>query len=497
MSSDNLNTLHYWFDVEALMFQDVPKESKPRRRAFYKRYTDLMLWQLPEFSARKNELKYFVYFGLVDKNALERQLLTLYAVAEEDEDYAGNRKRNTKGQTYLCSIEVNDCGRPSAASLQVAAWAIAFAERKNRTSLDYDAIVETLKKEAETQLAQSPLDPVDGKWFDALIATLLKALDWLAQALMTAPEIAIHTIPLLNEKGKPIKKPPELEPINSFYVDDLGRILKKMSKGAGAQQVSTYLAASGNTKIDVTQIGTINSLLATDRFPPGRWPSRFPLFLMQQLGVNTALHELSPGGVFSVNGPPGTGKTTLLMDIIAARIVERAEILAGFDDPQSAFSVHDDKVAYPPNNQGIAAKGKCYILDPRLLDFGIVVASANNNAVENITRDLPNLAKVDPALMRLNGSDFDYFKASAEAIINDAAFSINSPNSANSTEQGLNDENSLNGAEKPADPVKCWGLISVALGNKANRTRAAPINPLFRSAFGRPGESAWCACHAI
>ena len=57
--------------------------------------------------------------------------------------------------------------------------------------------------------------------------------------------------------------------------------------------------------------------------PIGKWPSRHMPALMQQVAVNFAVSNESrgifeeSGKIFSVNGPPGTGKTTLLKEIIA------------------------------------------------------------------------------------------------------------------------------------------------------------------------------------
>ena len=52
------------------------------------------------------------------------------------------------------------------------------------------------------------------------------------------------------------------------------------------------------------------------------------LVLLQQAAVNLSLSELRDGGILAVNGPPGTGKTTLLRDIAAALITERARVMS-------------------------------------------------------------------------------------------------------------------------------------------------------------------------
>ncbi len=158
--------------------------------------------------------------------------------------------------------------------------------------------------------------------------------------------------------------------------------------------------------------------------PLGRWPSRYSLSFMQQLGVNlvapgfaelnadeggwqgrhdacdeSCAHYDAPQRIWSVNGPPGTGKTTLLKDIVAANVVEKARLLCKYDDPDRAFE--DEPIAFPNRKDGYIAgcDGVFRLRDDEVSDLGIVVCSSNNAAVENISKELPKaeglLAGVD------------------------------------------------------------------------------------------------------
>lgn len=136
-------------------------------------------------------------------------------------------------------------------------------------------------------------------------------------------------------------------------------------------------------------------ILNAGNAPLGKWPSKYMPALMQQLAINIAISNRQrgifqeTGNIFSVNGPPGTGKTTLLKEIIANNIVEKARVLSQYDEPDDAFE--GVKFMYGELN---GAYVKYYpkwfkFKDDHIADFGVLVASSNNTAVENITKELP------------------------------------------------------------------------------------------------------------
>src|SRR5207244_13212502 len=115
---------------------------------------------------------------------------------------------------------------------------------------------------------------------------------------------------------------------------------------------------------------------------PGCWAEK-KLVIAQQFAVNKIANTLmSDAGIYSVNGPPGTGKTTLLRDVVASIMVERARRMIAFERPLNGMT------------NAIEVEGGYKFGTPRevhasLSGLGIVVASSNNGAVQNVTKELP------------------------------------------------------------------------------------------------------------
>lgn len=145
---------------------------------------------------------------------------------------------------------------------------------------------------------------------------------------MLSPKSLIAQI---TRKNADKKKPS----FNSFYIEDLQTIKRK-----GMNETLHQFIMGKDLQVDIEQDHqAIESLLSPKNLPDGRWPSRIDhrLSLMQQVAVNQIIH--GDGPVYSVNGPPGTGKTTLLQDIFAHFIVERAKQMVTYQDPTDAFKI--------------------------------------------------------------------------------------------------------------------------------------------------------------
>src|ERR1017187_3447916 len=151
---------------------------------------------------------------------------------------------------------------------------------------------------------------------------------------------------------------------------------------------------------------------ATSR-SPSRWsdaqPLRYhrPLAFSQQFAVNQILRTLSDTcGVFAVNGPPGTGKTTMLHDVIAAIVVNRAIELACLASPGETFTTAREQW------QPVRYSHTITTPNPKLTSFEIVVTSSNNGAVDNVSTEIPGPKGIG-GQWRDAAATVDYFSQTA------------------------------------------------------------------------------------
>lgn len=191
--------------------------------------------------------------------------------------------------------------------------------------------------------------------------------------------------------------------LNSFYADDLERVAADIERAGAGTALHRYLVDDRDIdhleRIDVRRKpADVLRGLSPRSMPPARWPTKVEqtLSLSQQFAVNEIYRGLAdPGarGIFAVNGPPGTGKTTLLRDLIAAVVVARAERLAELERPRDAFERLPR--TWRTGETGPHGGRRLYPLISDLCGYEIVVASSNNGAVENITMEVPAADSVD------------------------------------------------------------------------------------------------------
>ena len=423
-----LDILRFWRDVEIFDLPDFNED------AVYLDAEAQLPWHPPVRPAKKHyKWRYTLIFGKIEKKRIIEHLNTILKA-----EVANDWEEPVRGYSCFSALILDEGGCAQEDSYVTASYTFginALEKKKELSSVAAD--LEQARQDflERFNIPWSGPDEETAKGEVVFHEHLKKEISYLKE-LNTWWKEDIRIFVLAEEVPKDSEHNSEF--LNSFYLDDLNHLSSLEEKKLGiALQNYLALKPSGKQRKDLIQDKQLLfETIAPGLMTAGRWPSAtaYGLYTAQSGAVNTIFANLrNKEGVQVVNGPPGTGKTTLLLDIIAEIVVERAKAISNLGC-NAVF-----ETGYTKIEKESGYTQYTYNLDPSLKrNFGIVVASNNNAAVENISKELPLKSKIDASVF----PEADYFSECAGTII---------------------DEES-------------WGVLAAALGNSKNRNT-------FRKAF--------------
>lgn len=422
----DIKTLQYWHKLEHFYPYEISEQNSKNIKSFLISTADHFNDMMKKLSSLGKEIRYFkVYLGLFQVNSALEAL-------EQGMKRPMKFRDTEQGTSCFCQFTLNSNMEVKLDNFKLSSfpWAV-HRVRDGKINIDHwDEDFNSFEKGAYTFLYNNKDEKMSFDLLFGMREWLAVNMNWNIDYECDWARIDVITKDSSHQETKfNANLPKNDEPIedddiidtenlenqieaeknideqvkkndllNSFYIRDLERVIDniKADKNSAGEALRSYLSHSATNRIDIEKdTSALLELLSPEKLPFGKWPSEYGLRLMQQMDINAFFckDKKYQQSLFSVNGPPGTGKTTLLKDLVAAILVKRAEELCNFDMPDNAFGYVIDTIVTKN------AKGKDYTnrvrnIKQELKQYGIFVASNNNGAVENVTHTLPSTAEL-------------------------------------------------------------------------------------------------------
>lgn len=333
-----------------------------------------------------------------------------------------------KGEAILATIIIDSKGLAVGKSIAISsfAWGFARALKSNLTDLASWSVIErAVTERSDAMLKRKDKNgnqlPVNKGVIEYIRKDLIAEFG-LPMEYVTNTCFAIRCYQYMKNP-----EPPEPMLLNSFFLADLEDASRLFKEKKATPNLRKYLKEIlPDKRLDIlNDRKALESVISPSLIPPSRWPGagRHPLVLLQQAAINVAFKELKVDGILAVNGPPGTGKTTLLRDIVAGLITKRAEAMCKFANPADAFEDSGEKISLGQ------AFFRLYHINPAIRGFEMLITSSNNKAVENVSAELPGINAIAE-----DAGELRYFTSLSDTLLN----------------------------------RESWGLIAAVLGNAGN-----------------------------